>query len=215
MSNPVLGPNVATQAFASVVVSLPETHGGRGKERITAGLEMLREETRAQAAKIGFTDGQASGFDAGYAEGLREGRAAAAEEARLVGEALAQEVGRLHERVETGWQEFLASSEAALTDRCLETVRELLNAELAIDRSSAVAIVRRCLGEVVHATSIRIRVAAEDLPNLQEYLRDDRVELVADASIGAGCVVESSSGSVDGTIGTALRLLETAWDEAA
>ena len=219
MSNPVLGSAVVTQAFASVVVSLPAMPGASGRTGVMAGIERIKEEARTSASQLGFADGRAAGYEDGYEEGLRLGREEARRnaeiEARLVGEALAREVGALHERVEDGWQEFLASSEQALTDRCLDTVRALLEAELQLGRESALGIVRRCLGEVSNATAIRVRVVAEDLPYLREHLRDERVELVADGSIEAGCVVESSCGTVDGTLGTSLRLLEQAWDEAA
>lgn len=219
MSNPILPSTVVTQAFASVVVSLPDTHSGRGRDRITAGIEKLREETRSTAARIGYGEGQSEGFEVGYAEGLRLGREEAARnaavEAQLVGEALASEVGALHARIESEWRTFLATSESAMVAQCLATVRALLDAELQIGRESAVEIVRRCLGEMIHATSIRVRVAASDLPNLAERVRDERVEFVADGSITAGCVVESSSGIVDGTLDTSLRLLESAWAEAA
>ena len=219
MSSPILPSSAVTAAFTSVVVSLPEMGGGRGKAGIMASIDQLREETRASAEQLGFADGRAAGFDDGFAEGMRQGRKEAAEaaalEARQVGEALANEVGELHARMEEGWQAFLAAAEAQMTARCMETVRALLDTELQLGRESALNIVRRCLGEMVHATAIKVRVASEDLPYLQKYLDDERVQLVADGSIGAGCIVESSSGKVDGTLATSLVLLENAWEEAA
>ncbi|RYG40524.1 hypothetical protein EON79_22465, partial [bacterium] len=136
MSNPILPSTVVTQAFASVVVSLPDMQNGRGRDRITAGIEKLREETRRTATQIGYAEGQSEGYDKGYAEGLRLGREEAARnaavESQLVGEALAQEIATLHGRVETEWQGFLLSSEAAMVEQCLGTVRALLDAELSL-----------------------------------------------------------------------------------
>ncbi len=218
LSSPILPGSVVTQSFSSVVVTLPNMPSGRGQAGIMASIEKLREDTRVSAERLGFAEGRAEGFDAGHQEGLRQGRREAAQaaaiEAQQVGEALAQEVGALHMRVEEGWQEFLSASEAAMTDRCLDAVRALLDAELQLGRESALGIVRRCLGEMVHATSIKVRVASDDLPYLQQFLKDERVELVADGTIEAGCVVESSSGTVDGRVSTTLQLFENAWNEA-
>lgn len=215
----MLPAGVATRAFSSVVVTLPAISSGRGQAGLMEGIEKIREEAREEGLRLGFTEGQTDGLRAGYEAGYHKGRQQAAEEAareaEQVGNALALEVGALHERIEGTWQEFLTEVETAMTDRCLQTVRELLDAELQIGRSSALNIVRRCLGEVVHATSIKIRVASQDLPYLQDFLKDERVQLVADGSIDAGCVIESSSGTVDGTLRTSLQLLENAWDEAA
>ncbi|RYG71285.1 hypothetical protein EON77_13030, partial [bacterium] len=120
MSNPILPSTVVTRAFASVVVTLPESATGRGRDRITQGIEQLREETRATASQIGYSEGHADGFESGYAEGLRRGQEEAARnaevEAELVGQALAAELGTLHQRVEAEWNGFLVNSEAAMVD---------------------------------------------------------------------------------------------------
>ncbi len=222
-ANPNLGSAVAVASFASAVTTLPALRGARDHAGLQRQIEEMKALAREEAAREGYGEGRSAGWAEGHRSGREAGRREAmveAAEARAVAEAeIADELARLHARVQAGWRAFAAGAEAALTERAMDAVREILAAELALSRAGAHAIVARCLGETTHAASVRIRVDARDLPGLADLLAASHpglaVELVADGSVGAGCVVESASGRVDGTVGTALRLLEEAYDEAA
>lgn len=223
MSNPILKGEIALGSFASVVATLPPLRGARDQAGVQRQIEELKAAAREEAKEEGYGEGQAAGWSegliAGRDAGRREALLQAAEDAARREAELAEELAQVHARIEAGWAEFIVEAEAQMTARVMDAVRAVVAAELEISRSGAHAIVARCLEEVTHAKSVRVRVDARDLPGLGELLAGSHpelaVELVADEAIGAGCVVESASGRVDGRVATTLRLLENAYDEAA
>ncbi|RYG26631.1 hypothetical protein EON82_02565 [bacterium] len=184
----------------------------------TLDLEMERRIAQEEGYRQGFAAGLQSGTERGLSEGRIQGRdeviAESREEMGAFREALSEAASRVQPAVDR-WREEIEERAAELA---IEAVRALLAAELATSRPTALGIVREALAHATGATKATIRLAPFDRAELAERrdeilaacvgLRD--VELIDDASIQGGCVVETENGVVDATLATRLSLLEAA-----
>ena len=202
MSDPILRGDFAFASFASVVTTLPPLRGTRDQAGIQKQIDELKEAARAVAAAEGYGEGRSSGWADGLRAGREQGRcealAEAAEIAAIREAEIADELARVHGRIESGWREFIEEAEAQMTLRVMDAVRAVVAAELELSSSGAHAIVARCLEEVTHAKAVTIRVDARDLPGLSELLArshaDLAVELVADEGSEGGASSRASRG---------------------
>lgn len=180
--------------------------------------EAEKQEAQEEGFRQGYADGLMAGTERGTAEGRREGLEQALAEERARIEEFSQALGEVASTVDPAVQRWMASIEARATEMAMNAVRALLAAELQIDQPSAMGIVREALGLAEGATRATIRLSLADRAALAE--RQDEilaacaglrnVELVDDASITGGCVIETENGVVDATLATRLTLLEAA-----
>ena len=181
-------------------------------------LEFERRIAREEGFRQGFAEGLQSGTQKGIEMGQQQGHAQVVAETRdeigTFRAALSEAATRIGPAVER-WQ---ADVEARAAELAIEAVRALLAAELAIDRPTAMGIVREALSSATGATRATIRLAPFDRAELAERQAEileacvglREVELVDDASIEGGCVIETENGVVDATLDTRLSLLEAA-----
>lgn len=180
-------------------------------EQVAAWLAVQDGETRAACASLLSDEltlvhekARLSGYEAG------EQRARA-------------EIAQRAERALAALAELVASAEVAfarecssLAESCVDVVAEVL-AKIAgptlASREAILGTVLTVLSRVKEDRDVAIRVHAHDLPVLQQEektlaraLGARKFTLVADARVTAGgCIVETSSGSLDGRLEVQLR----------
>jgi len=159
-----------------------------------------------------------SGMERGTVEGRREGMEQALREERQKIEMFSQSLAAVVATVDPAVERWKESLEAQVTDMAMRAVRTLLSAELAIGRPDAMGIVREALGHAEGALKATIRLSPADRAVLAERREEilaacvglRNVELVDDASIIGGCIIETENGLVDATLNTRLTLWEAA-----
>lgn len=164
-------------------------------------LAELRQRARAEGYEDGFAAGRAEGFDVGAAAGRalvadRVERvlaevAAAAERARLDDAAIAESLG------------------AVVLDAALELARAVVGRELALAESPGRDALLRALRAAPREGRLvaRLNPADAELLGADDVaaLSDRPVELVADPDVEpGGCLLETSTGSVDALLSSAL-----------
>lgn len=169
-----------------------------------------------QAAQLGFEEGRAAGYlegrELGRREGFAEGFRQAQEEIRREKQS---EIDDLRDSCQTllaqmhrAMQEWFISGEGELAQLSAVIAARILARELSVQPESIVAITKEALAEVTHATHARIRANPFDAAPLREHrealltasqsVRD--LEIVEDAGIIGGCVIETEGGIVEATI---------------
>ena len=181
-------------------------------EQANAAVETASQQATeiiATANQEGITlkeQAQQEGSRVGYDEGILKAR----QELQLN---LTQSLGLLTQ-AETEREQRILSSEPELLKLAVAIAEKILAAELALDSSSQLAIVREALARVSTANLINIRVNSEDLAvlesqvsALQDVFNEPKpLKFIADASIDRGnCFIETENGNVDSRIKSQLE----------
>lgn len=185
-------------------------------------LDELRQEAKLNGFKDGYEEGLTKGHQEGHAQGYAEGRAQAlaeieanerAAEARYV-ESLNAESALL-QRCAAEW---FAEAEVSLGRLAVEIAARILATEIEQRPETILDIAKAALAEATNATRVRLRANPFHIPILHErketllalspMLRD--IELVEDASIRGGCVIDSDGGVIDARIEAQLANLARA-----
>lgn len=188
---------------------------------------MLRQkaldDTRAEAVAAGhdegFEVGQKIGYQAGFDQAYAEASTQQSERLRVFG----AELQRVCDDLDASIAEWFESAEVQVEAIAVEVAKTLVGAQLNLDRSFIIETTKATLQQLTEANKARIRVnpfdsvilnnAREELLAATASLRG--IEIVGDASIEGGCIVETERGAVDGTIETRLRILEGGMEGAA
>ncbi|HLP00163.1 MAG TPA: FliH/SctL family protein [Fimbriimonas sp.] len=192
-------------------------------ERLRDQIELIKEK--------GYGDGYAAGFENGNKLGMAEGRKTGMMLAEKQAEAERQaEVAKFLEDVESYREEFetlvkdwFAKTELILTEMSMEVVSRILCAEMQTNQQSALSICKEVLNYITHAQNARIMINPSDFAlfeshrdELEKQSRNLRsIEIVSDASVPSGVMVETDAGMIDATVQTRLRLIQTEFDNAA
>lgn len=181
-------------------------------------IEEIKRVAQDEGFRQGYTDGLMSGTERGTVEGRREGLEQALLEERKKLEEFSRGLAEVVASVDPAVERWKEALESQVTDMAMNAVRALLAAELAIGRPEAMGIVREALGHAEGALKATIRLSPPDRAALAER-KDEilaactglrNVELVDDASIIGGCIIETENGVVDATMNTRLTLWEAA-----
>lgn len=193
----------------------------RGPER--NALDEAKSESRERGYAEGLQKGHEDGSRAGYEAAYRETKERLESELQSQIDGFIRELQAKIDGFNRALPAFLDDAEQAMASRAMEVITSLLSQELSTDRTSVMAIVREVLGEITMARHARIRVNPFDAPLLLERkaqimlaaasLRD--VDILEDATITGGCVVETDTGILDASLDTRLADLTTAYREAA
>ncbi len=167
----------------------------------------------------GYAIGQAAGYQAGYDQAYAEASSAHGEQLRAFTAALQ----KTHDGLEESIAQWFEASEKELETMAIAIAEHLISSQLNLDRSFVTETTKHALREISEANRARIRVNPFDaviLSNSREELLAANaslrgVEIVDDASIYGGCVIETERGAVDATIETRLELLQGGLEEAA
>ncbi|MBS1714733.1 MAG: hypothetical protein JST30_10405 [Armatimonadetes bacterium] len=179
-----------------------------GSARLQANAQAIFDKARESGLAEGREAGRQLGFEEGYVEGTERAGADFEREhsARLLefSEALEGVVEHVRKAVE-GWY---AAAESSLQTLAVEIARRAIAQELGQSRESVLDITRQALAEIRHGTSVRIRLNPVDCSILESRRMDvlgaaanvDGLEVVADPSVLAGCVIETTGGTIDATV---------------
>lgn len=150
-----------------------------------------------------------------YQKGLEEGRAAATEELGERMQTIEAKVTSVFEDLKTQFEEQLVSCEKRSVSLALGISEKLVGHAVEINPEYIVGIVKQGIDLAGSSTIRRVRVSPEDLEfielvGLTAQLRshDDIWEFVADDTIQAGCVFETSAGELDFNLNDAWKRIE-------
>lgn len=226
MSNAyVIKGGVSAPVFAStlseVVVPI------RAKNSKLSAIDQVKEAARQTGYNDGYSAGSEEGFALGKAEGFEAGRAEAlaqfnaAHSAQL--QSLASDLQQVQANLQSTIQEWFQASEAEMERIAVKVAEKLVGAQLTLDRSFIKESVVSALAQVTEASRVRIRINPLDSATLagcrEELLAScaglTGVEIAADSSITAGCMIETDRGVIDATLDTRLQLFTNEFPEAA
>jgi flagellar assembly protein FliH len=166
--------------------------------------EALAEERMAQA-QAAF----AAAEEAGHAEGLRR----AAETARGEAERQLAQVGELLRDLAQARSAYQRRLEEEAVPVLVEVLVQVFG-ELGRHEALAVGAVRAAMGRMQRHQRLCLRVAPQHVPWMQRALQDgglglspEDLDVVADASVAGGCVIDSEAGGLDASLPTQLARL--------
>lgn len=148
----------------------------------------------------------------GYLEGFEAGKAAALEQQEAAMEELKERLNTILNDLATQLQEEVVQTEKHSVEFCLSLAHKMVGHAVEINPEYVVKIIHDALSLCGAANIHKVRVSPEDLEfievlgvakSFKEY--DGSWSFVADDTIRAGCVVETSAGEVD-------HRLDTAWE---
>lgn len=162
----------------------------------------LVEETRAEARRLGYADGQAEGFEDGRREGLAmmageiEKMQAAAEadrdDRRAEFAGLRARAARAVDQALDYQTPMVEELRDLVADLAVDIAEELIGHHLAVGSCAAVDAVRRALDKVPRHASVTLRVNPDDLAEVRGYteglLDHENVRVVADPAVTRGDV---------------------------
>lgn len=197
----------------------------------SAELQKLRQEARDEGYRDGLQQGRQDGLAIGIQEGRADGFAAFREETeeelakqRSATEAFAQKLEAFADSAFQAVREWKAEAEEAHAMIAIEIAERAVRQELSLSRESVVALAKEALAELHQGLEFRVLVNPSDVGEIEGRQKDilealthvRGIEVVADGSIKAGCMVESHSGAIDARIETYLqRIAEAALEGRA
>ncbi|HWA82542.1 MAG TPA: FliH/SctL family protein [Fimbriimonadaceae bacterium] len=217
--------SIAAQSFAATLgeVAVPPTP----KKRSAHEAALLRQKAIDDAKAEGFSQGRDEGFEVGqktgYQAGFDQAYAEASTQQSEKLRAFAAELQKVHDGLEVAIAEWFANAEVEVEAIALDIAKTLLGAQLNLDRSFVIETTKAALQQLSEANKARVRVnpfdsvilgnARDELLAATASLRG--IEIVGDASIEGGCIIETERGVVDATAETRLRILEGGLEDVA
>jgi len=194
-----------------------------GFQRVSQEFDRLRAEAREEGYLTGHRAGFEDGLNAGRREGMIEGRMLAQQEGRQQIQAFMTDLESVGSSFHNAVQDWFLKMEEELAGLALEIARRVVATELATTNEVALAIARECVAEINHAHAARVLVNLAGFKQIQGREAElmafaktlKSLEIVVDASLTDGVVVESDGGRIDGTIETKFSNLEEAWNKSA
>jgi len=209
-------------SFNDMLKPVSQTALGSGKRNLSrAPVVSQRDRAKEEGFAEGYADGKADGYRNGYADGTQR----ASEDFEAQNSAVIVEFELEDVVASTGYavERWYQEAEQRLAALAMEIARRALCKELETSQESVMTIVKEALEEVTHGSKVRIRVnpfgagiieaRREEVLASLSHIRN--LEVVADASIEGGCVIESDGGVVDARIDTFLARITNAIREAA
>lgn len=171
------------------------------------------DRIRAEAYRTGHESGREQGYAAGAAA-ARTDLDAQFERLRIEYRAeFAQLIARLAEETRDQW----LNAEPHILALVMDIARKVVSDAHGINPILVVEVVKNALRRVVDGENVRVRVNAADLEALRAARADiltvidtvRNVEIIEDRRISqGGCVVETSSGTIDAKLETQFRTIE-------
>ncbi|HVT14424.1 MAG TPA: FliH/SctL family protein [Fimbriimonadaceae bacterium] len=217
--------SVAAQSFTATLgeIAVPPTPKKRSAHEAALLRQKAIDDAKAEGFALGhdegFEVGQKMGYQAGFDQAYAEASTQQAEKLRAFG----VELQKVHDDLEATIAEWFANAEIEVEAIALEVAKTLIGAQLHLDRSFVIETTKEALQQISEANKARIRVNPFDsviLSNAREELLAATaslrgIEIVGDASIDGGCIVETERGVVDATVETRLRILEGGLEDVA
>ncbi len=210
-SKRIIRDGAALPGFSGQLLNVRDTKA----QQVRDAFEEAREAGRAEGLVQGYREGHATGLAHGeeegranaYAQLLQEQEAVQAER-RAALDHFRSEMEGFVARANDAVAAWTTDAEERLAGLAIEIASRALNSELGLSRESILNIVREALADAEHARQVRVRVNPLDVATLESHQQEiaqslagiKGLEVVADPTIQAGCVVESDSGVVDARV---------------
>jgi flagellar assembly protein FliH len=183
----------------------------------------MLEMARAEACEAGKSEGLEAGTKAGYQAGFEQAYAEASNQQSEMLREFATQLQTVHDRLEENIGQWFEQSEKELERIAIEIAEHLVAAQLQLDRSFIIETTKTALKQLTEANQARIRVNPFDSVTLSEAKEEllaataslRGIEIVDDASIYGGCIIETDRGATDATIEKRLELLQGGMEEVA
>lgn len=112
----------------------------------------------------------------------------------------------------------LATVEGEILQLAVKLAEKIIGGEIKQDEATRTEIVLNALRQTRQQEMLTVRVNANDLPLLEQmrekidnFGRAKFIDFIADQAVAnGGCIIESSSGTIDARVETQLRILESA-----
>ncbi len=191
--------------------------------RLTDQVELIKEKGYEDGYNAGFENGQKVGNFEGRRAGLQMAQNQAEAERKIEAKQFLMEWEILRQEFEQAVINWFEQSEEVLTEMSMEVVRQVLAAELEINKQYALEIAKDVLQHITHAKRARIMINPADFALFESH-RDElmlqsreleNIEIVQDNSIHSGVVVETDAGIIDATVQTRLELIDNEFRNAA
>jgi len=214
-------PEVRT--FASLLQPIGERESMEiGGTKLVGRQAIEMEKLRKQAILEGKAEGEALGFAEGFEKGVLAGREqgyqdgykqAYDETAAKLTDQLHSALARMVRKINQAMAKWYERSEPQLAKLSVLIAARIVAKEISLSPDTVLAITKQAVSEITHAESARIRVNPFEAAILREHrqvilaastsLRE--VEIVEDASLISGCMVESDGGVVDARLNEKLN----------
>lgn len=110
----------------------------------------------------------------------------------------------------------LSTVEAEIIKLAVKIAEKIIGGDIKQDEATRAEIVLHALRQTRQQEMLTVRVNANDLPLIEQmrekidnYGRAKFIDFIADQAVaGGGCIIESSSGTIDARVETQLRILE-------
>lgn len=209
MFRAILADGAAQLPFAAVLDTIDDAKAGSKLSKTGKQLAELKDEAREEGRIDGIRKGHREGLETGLAEGREAGQKEAYEQAltehRELLNQFSRELQNFVRELTAEAQAWARQAEETLTEEISGIAREVIGQELTLNREAIAAMVHKSLGQAGVMGEVRLRLNPSDRPFidthreelLKTFAQITGLTLVDDLSIGAGCIVETSAGSVD------------------
>jgi flagellar assembly protein FliH len=190
----------------------------KARQMIAAAIEEANR-VKSQARAEGAKEGQNEGLEKGHAEGLVKGRAqaaaAVAEQCKTINETLM----KIADNFEKEKKLLLNQARQDMVRLAFAIAAKVIRRETSLSPDIAVRNVESAVELTANKTDITIRLSPADIASVQEFLPQlhrrfsdmKSVKVVADEAVSrGGCLLTTTSGSVDADIKTQMEEIEKA-----
>jgi flagellar assembly protein FliH len=183
--------------------------------RLMSRRDKVYSDAREQGHALGYSEGHEAGFATGRIDAYRQTES---DRQALIDTQIHDYVEFCRNSADQFRQaadEWFTKSEEALAGVAIIIAERLLRRQLDADPQAIVAITREAIQEITHATTARITVNPYDAKFLEGHQDAllaastslKSIEIICDANVRAGCIIQTDGGSVDATLDTHLRKL--------
>jgi flagellar assembly protein FliH len=169
-----------------------QLHSETGEER-----ERRDESSRQQAYAEGFVQGRA--------QAMIEAQHQINEFTQQQGQQAARQLAQLFETAQSQLDAAEQLSAQAVLELACDLARQILRHEIACNPNALLPVIRESLGLLfADSRSVGIKLNPQDLEVLQAALKEEfpalSLNLISDASLRGGCLIESAGTVVDGRL---------------
>jgi flagellar assembly protein FliH len=169
------------------------------------GGQNLHAQIKERAREEGFAQGHADGYEQGVAQGHSDAYrdAMAAHQAEIA--AFAGRLQQIDQQIPVALQQWLDATTDQVVTVSVALATRILGETLTLEPTAIKAMVSQALHDVTSATEARVRVNPVDAEILERDIEAliaatpslKSLTILRDASISAGCMVETEGGIVD------------------
>ena len=185
-----------------------------------AEVQVIREAAYSEGHALGYRDGfvqaEGNGLSAGRERGYDEGKARFEEEHADVLSNFRTSLLSLLTDFQCASEAWFEDAEHRYADIAIEVAKRAVATELKTNREVVLSIAKEALQEVRSGQQVIVRVNTSDVSILEAHRLDlinslagiGGIEVVADRTIAAGVVIETSEGIVDARVETFMLRIE-------